>query len=65
MLGREEYRARDAVGLVTTGSEFGPLVGGLDCDHAVSWEAAPWIGRRPPHPSQVPGAEVERPPDPR
>ena len=28
-------------------------------------EAAPWAGRRPPPPSQAPGAEVERPPDPR
>ena len=24
-------------GLVATGSEFGPLVGGLNCDHAISW----------------------------
>ena len=24
-------------GLVATGSEYGPLVGGLNCDHAVTW----------------------------
>lgn len=24
-------------GLVATGSEFGPLVGGLNCDHAITW----------------------------
>ena len=24
-------------GLVAVGSEFGPLVGGLNCDHAISW----------------------------
>ena len=24
-------------GLVATGAEFGPLVGGLNCDHAVTW----------------------------
>ena len=54
-------------GLVATGSEYGPLVGGLNCDHAVTWTvrdsaalldatAGPEVGAptayaRPPAPS--------------
>ena len=48
-------------GLVAVGSEFGPLVGGLNCDHAVTWSvrdsaalldatAGPEIGMSVPYP---------------
>ena len=44
MLGREEYRASDAVGLAE-------LVRSGEVTAREVLEAAPWIGRRPPDPS--------------
>ncbi len=62
-------------GLVATGSEYGPLVGGLNCDHAVTWTVrdsaalldatvGPEIGAPVPH-AAPPGsflAALDRPP---